>query len=257
MQRGDAPNTLPQFSSTVAAPRIELLVEREAGAEASRVVVIDGDELRIGSHPSNDLVISDPRVSRFHCRVARQSGAWRLTDSSLNGIRLNGVTVRDADLPMPECRVELGESRFRARELVASGEIPVLVRASFGSLYGKSLAMRKLFAVLERVAQSDANVLIEGESGTGKELVATEIVKRGPRVDKPFVVVDCSAMSPSLIESQLFGHARGAFTGAERERPGAFEVASGGTCSSMRSASSLSTCSPSCCACSSRARSVG
>jgi DNA-binding NtrC family response regulator len=86
-----------------------------------------------------------------------------------------------------------------------------------------------LFAIIERVAATDTNVLIEGESGTGKELVATEIVRRGPRAQKPFVIVDCSSISPNLIESELFGHARGAFTGADRERIGAFEAAQGGT----------------------------
>jgi DNA-binding NtrC family response regulator len=89
--------------------------------------------------------------------------------------------------------------------------------------------MRKLFALIERVATPDASVLIEGESGTGKELVATEIVRRGPRADKPFVIIDCGAISPNLFESRLFGHCRGAFTGAERDRVGAFEEASGGT----------------------------
>jgi DNA-binding NtrC family response regulator len=89
--------------------------------------------------------------------------------------------------------------------------------------------MRKLFAVLEKVAASDINVLVEGESGTGKELVTAEIVQRGPRSEQPFVIVDCGAVSPSLVESELFGHARGAFTGAERERVGAFETADGGT----------------------------
>ena len=246
MQR-DLPATHPQFSSTVAAPRIELLVEREANVEVSRTVVLDGDGLRIGVHPSNDLVLDDPKVSRFHCRLSRQNGAWRLTDTgSLNGVRINGVTVRDADLSMPESFVELGDSRFRARELVAEGEIPVLVRASFGGLYGKSLAMRKLFAVLERVAQSEVNVLVEGESGTGKELVATEIVRRGPRANKPFVIVDCGAMSPSLIESQLFGHAP-----AGSSRPTAAPSFS------TRWASCRSTCNPSCYACLSRVRCAG
>jgi DNA-binding NtrC family response regulator len=89
--------------------------------------------------------------------------------------------------------------------------------------------MRKLFALLEKVAQSDINVLIEGESGTGKELVATEIVQRGSRADRPFVIVDCGAISPNLVESELFGHIRGAFTGADRDRIGAFEAADGGT----------------------------
>jgi DNA-binding NtrC family response regulator len=89
--------------------------------------------------------------------------------------------------------------------------------------------MRKLFALLEKVAPSDINVLIEGESGTGKELVANEIVQRSPRAEKPFVVVDCGAISPNLVESELFGHLRGSFTGADRDRVGAFEAADGGT----------------------------
>jgi len=89
--------------------------------------------------------------------------------------------------------------------------------------------MRKLFAFLAKVAASEINVLIEGESGTGKELVAAEIVQRGPRAERPFVIVDCGAISPNLVESELFGHVRGAFTGAERDRVGAFETADGGT----------------------------
>jgi transcriptional regulator with GAF, ATPase, and Fis domain len=105
----------------------------------------------------------------------------------------------------------------------------MLDRPSFGEIYGKSAVMRRLYATLERVASSEANVLIEGESGTGKELVATELVRRGPRAKAPFVIVDCGAIAPSLIESELFGHVRGAFTGADRERKGAFEAAHGGT----------------------------
>jgi DNA-binding NtrC family response regulator len=89
--------------------------------------------------------------------------------------------------------------------------------------------MRKLFGLLQKVAPSDINVLIQGESGTGKELVANEIVQRGPRADKSFVVVDCGAISPNLVESELFGHVRGSFTGADRDRVGAFEAADGGT----------------------------
>jgi DNA-binding NtrC family response regulator len=89
--------------------------------------------------------------------------------------------------------------------------------------------MRKVFALLEKVAATDATVLIEGESGTGKELAASEIVRRGHRAQGPFVVIDCSAISPTIMESELFGHARGAFTGAERSRVGAFEAAHGGT----------------------------
>jgi DNA-binding NtrC family response regulator len=113
--------------------------------------------------------------------------------------------------------------------LDAASETVVPLTPAFGQLVGSSVAMRKLFVVLERIAASETNVLIEGESGTGKELVASEIVGRGPRADDPFVVVECGAISPSLVESELFGHVRGAFTGADRDRIGAFEAADGGT----------------------------
>jgi DNA-binding NtrC family response regulator len=89
--------------------------------------------------------------------------------------------------------------------------------------------MQKLFAILERVSKADVSVLVEGESGTGKELVASQIARRSSRADGPFVVVDCSAITRTLMESELFGHAKGSFTGAERDRVGAFEAANGGT----------------------------
>jgi DNA-binding NtrC family response regulator len=89
--------------------------------------------------------------------------------------------------------------------------------------------MRRVFGLIDRVAPTEATVLIRGESGTGKELVAGEIVARSPRAEKPFVVVDCGAMPAPLVAAELFGHARGAFTGADRDRAGAFEAASGGT----------------------------
>ena len=130
---------------------------------------------------------------------------------------------------MPECDIEMGGSLVRTRELAPAERVPVVSQPCFGALYGQALVMQKLFAILERVAKSDASVLIEGESGTGKELVASEIVKRGPRAEKPFIVLDCGAISPNLIEGELFGHVRGAFTGADRDRAGVFEAANGGT----------------------------
>jgi DNA-binding NtrC family response regulator len=222
--------TSPRVSDHVSIPRIELLVERENGKPADRLVVFDGELCRLGSHPSNELSLSDPMVSRFHCRLYRDGAGWKIADTgSLNGTRVSGVRVRDADLPLPECHIELGESVVRVRELRSEAEADLPVWPSFGQLYGTSVVMRRLFGVLDKVAKSEANVLIEGESGTGKELVATEIVRRGPRAEKPFLVVDCGSISPTLIESELFGHIRGAFTGADRDRIGAFEGANGGT----------------------------
>ena len=176
------------------------------------------------------MVIDDPLVSRFHCRIERGARAWRLIDQdSLNGTRMSGVVIRDCDLPLPECRLEIGDSVIVVTEEQSIARIELLDQASYGDLYGVSLPMRRLFATLERVCASGSNVLVEGASGTGKELVAMEIVKRGARRRQPFVIVDCSAIAPSVLESELFGHVRGAFTGADRDRVGAFEAAEGGT----------------------------
>ncbi len=221
--------TARQFIENVAVPRLAIGVERENGATASRTLFFDGDLCRIGTHSTNDVVLIDPAVSRFHCRLVREEGGWRVHDwGSLNGTRLEGLTVRDADLP-PEATLGLGASTLRVRAVDPKEEALVPMIPAFGQLAGTSVPMRKLFGLLQKVAPSDINVLIQGESGTGKELVANELVQRGSRADKPFVVVDCGAISPNLVESELFGHVRGSFTGAERDRVGAFESADGGT----------------------------
>ena len=102
-------------------------------------------------------------------------------------------------------------------------------RGSFGELVGNSAAMREIYAILEQVAPSSASVLITGESGTGKELVARTIHQLSPRRDKPFIGINCSAIPDTLMESELFGHEKGAFTGAAARRAGCFELADGGT----------------------------
>ncbi len=224
--------TVPRPAERVdTAPRLEIVVEREAGREGgARAVLLDGDLVRVGSHPANDLVVTDPAVSRFHLRLTRELRGWRLRDmGSTNGTRVLGMGIRDADLPHGEALIEIGDSRVRVRERASERSVPVSEHSRYGAIFGGSASMRKLFAIMDRVAPSHANVLIEGESGTGKELVAAELVKRSARVDRPFVVVDCSAIPANLIESTLFGHVRGAFTGAERDRVGAFEAANGGT----------------------------
>jgi DNA-binding NtrC family response regulator len=222
--------TMPSTSIAVPVPKIELAVTREAGRSVDKRSELDGEVFRVGSNPGNELVLEDPRVSRFHLRIAKETDAWRVYDwGSKNGTALNGVRIRDAELRMPECELELGDSIVRVRELPSSERVPALACASYGALFGRSLAMQKLFGIVDRVSKSMSNVLIEGESGTGKELVASEIVKRGPRAEKPFIVLDCSAISPHVIESELFGHKRGAFTGADRDHEGLFEKASGGT----------------------------
>lgn len=216
------------YARSAAAARLELTVEREAGKEVARVVVLDGELFRIGSHESNELVVDDPTVSRFHCRLVHDRTAWKISDqSSLNGTRLGGLRIRDVDLPEGGCKLQIGDSVICIRELPAENQIELLARPSFGELIGNTVPMHRLFAVLDRIAQSGSNVLIEGEPGTGKELVATELVRRGPRARKPFVLVDCSTIAPHSIEAELFGRIKD--PSGERERTGAFEAAQGGT----------------------------
>jgi transcriptional regulator with GAF, ATPase, and Fis domain len=212
----------------LATPRIRISVERVAGRANTRELVHEGDICRVGSHPSNDLVLDDPTISRFHCRLVLEGNAWRIVDSgSTNGTRIDGLKVLTAELER-ETVLTLGDSLLRVTPDGAA-EVSVAVVPSFGGLVGTSPAMQRLFELLGRVAASDIDVLIQGESGTGKELVAAEIVQRSPRSNGPLVVVDCGSISPALVESELFGHVRGAFTGADRDREGAFEAADGGT----------------------------
>jgi transcriptional regulator with GAF, ATPase, and Fis domain len=226
--------TIPSFVEHVAIPRLEVVVERENGRPSGRTMQLDGGTLRVGTHASNEIVLQDPTVSRFHARFTLENQVCRVQDlGSLNGTWLqNGtaepVRIRDADVAA-NTSVRVGASVLRVRSVAAAQEDEVPAWPAFGSILGTSLPMRRLFALLEKIAKADCNVLIQGESGVGKELVAAEVVQHSPRRDAPFVVVDCGAISPNLVESQLFGHARGAFTGADRDRTGAFEAATGGT----------------------------
>ncbi|HEY8039835.1 MAG TPA: sigma 54-interacting transcriptional regulator [Polyangiaceae bacterium] len=184
---------------------------------------------RVGAAAGNDLTLADPTVSRVHCELVTRGDAIVLRDcGSTNGTWVEGVRLRDGDVP-PGAIVRIGASAFR----VDVGDEPAFVelsgRSAFGELVGTSLEMRRLYAVLERVAPTDATVLVEGETGTGKDVLARSLHAASPRASGPFVAVDCGAIPESLIESELFGHVRGAFTGATSDRKGVFEEADGGT----------------------------
>jgi two-component system response regulator GlrR len=220
----------------------ELIGRAGAGAVVARfrVVCIDGpgkgkaavatsDRLSIGSHPSNELIIDDPAVSRFHCEIAHDVGSTWLVDlDSSNGTELDGVALGRGRLRGGSL-FKLGRSVCRFEIDTESVQLPVSDRAEFGELLGNSVAMRSCFALLERVANSDTTVLLEGETGTGKEVAAAAIHAESGRKAKPFLVVDCGALPANLLESELFGHEKGAFTGADARRSGVFEDADGGT----------------------------
>ncbi|MEZ4369111.1 MAG: sigma 54-interacting transcriptional regulator [Kofleriaceae bacterium] len=188
-----------------------------------------GTTCAIGSHESNDVVLADTAASRFHCELRLERGVVRVHDlDSTNGTLLDGVPVT-IGIVRDGSNLQIGRSTLRFTLGGDSYRVPASSRTQFGSLVGSSWAMRACFATLERVAPSDATVLLEGESGTGKEGTARALHDESPRKDGPFIVIDCGAIPGQLLESELFGHERGAFTGAHDRRIGAYEAAHGGT----------------------------
>lgn len=200
------------------------------GSDEGRQVDCEGRKTAIGSSPENDVTVDDPSVSRFHASIEVDERGYLLTDrDSKNGTFLDGFRSREVYLT-DGATFRIGETHIRFDTVGEEVEVHFSGREQFGELLGKSLEMREIFSLLERVAPTDATVLVEGESGTGKELVARALHEHHPeRSDGPFVVIDCSAIPADLIESELFGHVEGAFTGATGNREGAFVAARGGT----------------------------
>ena len=185
--------------------------------------------LRIGKATDNDLVLADDTVSRHHCELSWARDGIHVHDlGSTNGTKVQGARVTEA-VASPGSVLKVGEVEIILRASVRSAEVLPSDKTRFGDALGKSLSMRTIFAVLECIAPTDATVLFEGETGTGKDVLARATWTQSLRASGPFVVVDCGAVSYSLLESELFGHERGAFTGAVASRQGAFELCDGGT----------------------------
>lgn len=201
-----------------------------AGIDEGRAVGLPSrGTITVGTAKSCDLVLTDERVSAEHLRVEAQPAQLRVLDSgSTNGTLYRGVRVHDAVVP-PGAILKLGRTTIRIGPRPQPLDLPPARRRRFGDLVAHSLAMRQVFAVLERAATSDVTVLLQGETGTGKELAARAIHDTSERRRGPFVAVDCGALPPDLVDSELFGHVRGAFTGATGDRKGAFARAAGGT----------------------------
>ncbi|MFT3774976.1 MAG: sigma 54-interacting transcriptional regulator [Minicystis sp.] len=219
LQQGD------QLTLRTRTIRVEVI----SGPSAGMATDLAGPEVRIGSGRGVDLLLLDSAVSRHHLTLRGGRDGLRVMDAgSRNGTTLDGVRIVDAYARQGSI-VGLGTSTLRVAIGQGTVDLPLSPRDRFGGLLGQSIAMRRLFTILERVAPTDDTVLIEGETGTGKELVAEALHEESARSGGPFVVFDCSAVAANLIESELFGHVRGAFTGAANDRAGAFESADGGT----------------------------
>ena len=199
------------------------------GPDRGSDLEIAGGSVRIGTDPQNDLVLRDDSVSRWHCEVELTADGVRVRDrGSTNGTFAGKMRVFDAALP-GVISLQLGDSEVTVTPLEEVAACEQIDADRFVDVLGRAPRMRELFAALQRVAASDVTVLLEGETGTGKDVIAESIHRVSDRREGPFVVFDCSAVPASLIESELFGHERGAFTGAVRARTGVFEQAHRGT----------------------------
>ena len=233
-------HTMPKFSGkrtllthreektdTLAYYKCKLMVVE--GPEENREFVMDRDVVRVGSARENDLVLNDETVSRHHFEIRVAEEGYLIRDvGSTNGTDVEGCRIKEAYLH-PGARIGAGEVVLVFQPLRELVEVPLSPDNSYGRMLGKSVKMRALFHLADRVASRDTTVLISGETGTGKGLLAEEVHLHSPRSEHPFVVVDCSTIPAHLMEDELFGHVKGAFTGAVSARSGAFEEADKGT----------------------------
>ncbi len=199
------------------------------GEGAGRLVPIARTPFVIGRHESCDLVLDQPMASSRHVEIVLQPEGYLARDlGSLNGLLLGRFRV-DRVFLAPGLVLTVGGVRLEVRALGTVEEVPLSPEGRFGQVLGSSLAMRRVFASLEAAARTGSSVLLEGETGTGKGALAEALHQASPKAQGPFVTVDCGAIAPQLLESELFGHVRGAFTGAVADRRGAVELAHGGT----------------------------
>jgi DNA-binding NtrC family response regulator len=199
-----------------------------AGPDEGREVAVDRP-VKIGTDSGCELQLTDPTVSREHAVVTALRGHIAVKDlGSKNGVYLGAARVADASVPLGAL-LRLGNTTLSVQPRLYVREVAPSTSRELGAMFGESVSMREVFAVLERVAPTDATVLIEGESGTGKELAARAVHAASARSSAPYVVFDCAAVPRELAESELFGHKRGAFSGAVEDRAGAFQRAHGGT----------------------------
>ncbi len=207
--------------ATQRTPAAQLRI-RQGQSEA--VHPLERELLTVGLDPANDLMVSDKFVSSRHLKITRREGLFHILDRhSTNGTYLGNVRVFEIEAP-PFTSLRIGETELTIEPVPSPRK-----ESAFEGIIGAHPSVRQVSELIDRVAPSSAAVAIFGESGTGKELVARAVHARSRRSDKAFVPVNCAAISKELIESELFGHEKGSFTGATHARRGAFEEADGGT----------------------------
>ena len=199
------------------------------GPDKGKDLVIEKERTTIGRSVICDLVLTDKAVSTTHIEIVAKENGFLLRDlGSRNGTLIGDLRVLEVWIK-PGVVVKIGQSQLRFETVSGSVDIDLSSNERFHELIGRSVRMREIFAILEKVAPTELTVLVRGETGTGKELVARALHRASRRKEGPLVVQDCSAIPKDLIESTLFGHERGSFTGATDRHRGSFEQADGGT----------------------------
>ena len=199
------------------------------GQDTGRSVTLDKPNIRLGADALCDFVLTEPTVSRNHAEIRQRGQSFVLVDlNSTNGTFLHDERVDTIELT-DGATFRLGRTELRFDMRMEKVAIRTTQRTQYDNIIGQSQALREIFSILDRVAPSELSVVIEGETGSGKELIARALHDHSTRKDGPFVVFDCSAFPPSLLESELFGHEKGAFTGAVGRHVGVFERAHQGT----------------------------
>ncbi len=211
----------------ISAPRFRVVVT--SGPDAGEGAVAHEGRLTIGTADGVSLRLTDPTVSRFHAELEATEHGIAVRDlGSTNGTSIGPATIREV-LVRTGADIDVGRTKIRLFLDDERAHLPASNATSLAGMIGTSALMRGVFDALQKAAPTTAPVLVTGESGTGKELAARAVHELSPRAGKAFEVVDCGGLPPTLIEAELFGHARGAFTGASGDREGAFERAEGGT----------------------------
>jgi DNA-binding NtrC family response regulator len=199
------------------------------GVDVGRFCEIGAAPVAIGAAPSNGLCLSDHHVSRLHCEIFVRDERCVIRDlASTNGTFVDGAKVSEA-VVSPSARILVGATELALHRLGRVTEVTVTTPDAFGDMVGSSKVMQHVFGALQSVARSSLACLLLGETGTGKEVAARALHDHSDRARKPFLVVDCASVGPQFIEDKLFGHMRGAFTGATHGVAGVFEEAHGGT----------------------------
>ncbi|RKH89799.1 FHA domain-containing protein [Corallococcus sp. AB045] len=212
------------------AGQVRMVLRVLSGAEAGKTHPLKQGTYTVGKNPTCDIVLTDKAVSRQHLKLEVHAEHVVATDlGSHNGSFVEGLRFTAMEL-RPGSVITLGTTELKlVPEDTRERSLPLSSRDRFGALVGGSRKMREAFTVLERLAPGGADVLIHGETGTGKDLCAEAIHQQSPRAKGPFVIVDLAGVPSTLIESELFGHVKGSFTGAQGDRAGAFERAQNGT----------------------------